>query len=48
VEWGQLLAQHGKPKGETINLVSKYAFCNRRGLAVDKKDKVNQDAYIII
>ena len=49
VEWGQLLAQHGKHKqSENINLVTKYAFCNRKGLAVDKKDKINQDTYIII
>lgn len=31
-----------------MNLISKYAFCNRKGLAVDKKDKINQDSYIII
>ena len=49
LEWGRLLAQHGKNKNsEAINLISKYAYCNRRGSAVDKKDKINQDAYIII
>jgi len=48
-EWGQLLAQHNKNKNkEASNPISKYAFCNRKGMAVDKKDKINQDAYILI
>lgn len=48
-EWGQLLAEHNKAKNiPSLNLISKYAFCNRKGLAVDKKDKINQDSYIII
>lgn len=49
LEWGQLLAEHSKNKNKpALNLISKYAFCNRKGMAVDKKDKVNQDSYIII
>ena len=49
MEWGQLLAQHGKRKQtERINLVTKYACCNRKGVAVDKKDKTNQDTFILI
>ncbi len=49
VEWGRLLAQHSKTKNaESMNLVSKYAFCNRKGLAAGKKDKINQDSYILI
>lgn len=49
IEWGKLLAQHSKTKNvETLNLVSKYAICNRKGLAADKKDKVNQDAFILV
>jgi hypothetical protein len=49
LEWGQLLAEHSKNKNSpSLNLISKYAFCNRKGLAVDKKDKINQDSYIII
>lgn len=49
LEWGQLLAEHAKGKSsESLNLIAKYAFCNRKGSAVDKKDKINQDSYIII
>jgi serine/threonine protein phosphatase PrpC len=49
LEWGKLLAEHAKHKQtESINLISKYAYCNRKGHAADKKDKINQDAFIII
>ena len=49
IEWGKLLAQHGKNKQkQSINLITKYAYCNRKGFAIDKKDKVNQDAFIQI
>lgn len=44
-----MLAQHNKNKNkEASNPISKYAFCNRKGMAIDKKDKINQDAYILI
>jgi hypothetical protein len=49
IEWGKILAQHVKSKNtDSINLISKYAVCNRKGMAVDKKDKINQDTYILI
>jgi serine/threonine protein phosphatase PrpC len=41
-----LLAEHGKTEGGCP--VAKWALCNRRGVAAEKKDKVNQDAYILI
>ena len=48
-QWGQLLAQHSKAKNkQSTNLISKYAFCNRKGFTIEKKDKINQDTYIII
>ncbi len=48
-QWGELLAQHNKNKNkEPANPISKFAFCNRKGMAVDKKDKINQDTYILI
>ena len=28
--------------------MSKYAVCNRTGFCPEKKDKVNQDTYIVI
>lgn len=49
LEWGKLLAEHGKiKKNDSVDVVAKYAFCNRKGVAVDKKDKINQDAYVLI
>lgn len=47
-DWGKLLAQHNKGTNESSNLVSKYALCNRRGVAAENKEKINQDAYILV
>ena len=49
VEWGKILAQYVKPKNTAaINLISKYSVCNRKGFSADKKDKKNQDTFILI
>lgn len=48
-QWGSLLAHHKKQKTkESATPISKFAFCNRKGLAADKQDKINQDTYIQI
>ena len=52
-EWGEMLTKNvGKKskvhKNEHESIISKFAFCNRGGYAVDKKNKINQDNYIMI
>jgi len=35
-DWSQLLVQHDKTqKKESVQVVSKYAFCNRKGVTAD-------------
>lgn len=46
-QWSSLLSQTVS-NSENPSVVSKFAFTNRGGMAIDKKNKPNQDSYILI
>jgi hypothetical protein len=46
-EWSDLISTYAKPKKDE-DLVTKVAYRNRCGFCPDKKNKINQDAFIVI